>query len=102
MPEMTFILRWPDATEQTCYSPSTVIKEHLKAGESYALADFLAQSRIALHMASDRVRAKFGMPCTRALGQLADIEQRATRFSAQPDAQIAILAFHDMHRNDQP
>jgi len=73
MPEMRFLLRWPDETEQTCYSPSTVIKEHFTAGESYSIADFLTRCRTALHLASDRVRAKFGMPCARALGQLADI-----------------------------
>ena len=95
MPEIRFDLRWPDDTEQTCYSPSTVIKEHFTVGESYTLSDFLARCRTALHLASERVRAKFGLPCARALGQLADIEQRALRFSALPNAQITFLGFYE-------
>ena len=95
MPELRFRLRWPDETEQSCYSPSTVIREHFKAGESYALPDFLVRSRVALHSASDRVRAKFGMPCSRALGQLADIERRALRFSGLPDPEVVVIGFHE-------
>ena len=95
MPEIRFDLRWPDETEQTCYSPSTVIKEHFAVGESYSLSDFLVRCRTALHLASERVRAKFGMPCARALGQLADIEHRALRFSALENARITILGFHE-------
>ncbi len=95
MPELHFRLRWPDETEQNCYSPSTVIREHFRAGESYALGDFLARCRMALNLASDRVRAKFGMPCARALGQLADIEALALRFSALPDPHITVLSFHE-------
>jgi len=95
MPELQFRLRWPDETEQSCYSPSTVIREHFEAGESYELPDFVARSRAALHSASDRVRAKFGMPCSRALSQLADIEHRARRFSALPDAHVFVIGFHE-------
>jgi uncharacterized repeat protein (TIGR04042 family) len=95
MPELRFRLRWPDETEQSCYSPSTVIREHFKAGELYALPDFLARSRRALHSASDRVRAKFGMPCAHALGQLADIENRARHFADLPDAKVLVISFND-------
>ena len=71
MPEMRFHIRWPDGTLARCYSPSLVIKEHLAPGQSYPLADFLARSRTALVIASDRVKARYGHACSLALGQLA-------------------------------
>jgi uncharacterized repeat protein (TIGR04042 family) len=60
MPEMRFVVRWPDGAEEACYSPSFVIKDYFTPGESYALADFVERSRTALLIASDRVRAKYG------------------------------------------
>ena len=67
MPETRFLIRWPDGTPESCYSPSLVIEDYLVAGETYALADFLALSRTALAVASGRVKAKYGVPCGRAL-----------------------------------
>jgi uncharacterized repeat protein (TIGR04042 family) len=63
MPEMRFHIRWPDGEREACYSPSLVIKDYLSVGANYSLADFLERSRIALGIASDRVKAKYGMPC---------------------------------------
>ena len=95
MPEMHFSIRWPDGTPERCYSPSLVVKDHLAAGASYALSDFLARSRTALIIASERVRKKYGFTCSRALGQLSRIEERAARFHAFPDAQVAVLSFEE-------
>ena len=95
MPEMRFHIRWPDGANEQCYSPSLVIKEHLAPGESYPIADFLHRSRTALSIASDRVQAKFGMPCSLALGQLARIEATADRFIAIPDARVAVDGFDE-------
>ncbi|MCL8482899.1 MULTISPECIES: MSMEG_0570 family nitrogen starvation response protein [Bradyrhizobium] len=95
MPEMIFHVRWPDGTEEACYSPSLVIKEHFAEGESYALPDFLARSRTALTLASERVREKFGFACSRAMGQLAQIEATAARFETAPEARVAIIAFEE-------
>jgi uncharacterized repeat protein (TIGR04042 family) len=58
MPEMRFTILWPDGQPESCYSPSLVIKDHLKVGETYELVDFLALCRTALTIASDRVKAK--------------------------------------------
>ena len=66
MPEMTFTVRWPDGSTQSCYSPSLVMHDHLVAGEDYTVADFLTRTTTALTEASERVRAKFGMYCTSA------------------------------------
>jgi uncharacterized repeat protein (TIGR04042 family) len=95
MPEMRFRVRWPDGTAETCYSPSLVIKDYFSVGADYPLADFLDRSRTALAIASDRVKARYGMPCRRALEQLARIETAADAFTGIPDARVAVDAFDD-------
>ena len=95
MPEMHFRVRWPDGAVETCYSPSLVIKDFLQPGASYPLADFLARSRTALRIASDRVEAKYGFPCSRALGQLARIEGACVRFAALTYADVGIVSFEE-------
>ena len=93
MPEMRFVVRWPNGAKGTCYSPSLVIKDHFREGETYALADFVARSREALTIASDRVKAKYGHACSLALGQLAEIERLAGRFADEPGARVACERF---------
>jgi uncharacterized repeat protein (TIGR04042 family) len=93
MPEMTFTIRWPDGTREPCYSPSLVIKDYLTPGETYALDDFLTRSRTALMIASERVEAKYGFPCSRALGQLARLESAGRSFSTQSEARVAVESF---------
>jgi uncharacterized repeat protein (TIGR04042 family) len=91
MPEMRFRIRWPDGRLETCYSPSLIVKDYLAEGESYALADFLDRSRAALSIASERVRAKYGRPCPRALGELARLEMVARAYT--PDARVKLETF---------
>ena len=93
MPEMRFIVRWPDGRRESCYSPSLVIKDFLREGETYPLADFLSLSRQALEIASDRVKAKYGHACSMALGQLARIEAAAADFSQTSDAKVVCEGF---------
>lgn len=93
MPAMHFHLRWPDRSETRCYSPSLVIKDYLVPGRAYPLSEFLARSREALHIASERVRAKFGYACSMAMDQLAQIEATAERFDAQ--AEVEVLRFDE-------
>jgi uncharacterized repeat protein (TIGR04042 family) len=88
-------VRWPDGTQETCYSPSLVLRDYFEAGRSYPLADFRDRSRTALAIASDRVRAKFGFPCSRAAGQLACIEERCRSFAGLSGAQVRIESFHE-------
>ena len=95
MPEMRFHIRWPDGTEESCYSPSLVIKDFFAPGVAYGLADFMARSREALTIASDRVEARYGMPCSLALGQLRRIETAGRAFAASPEAQVTVLTFQD-------
>jgi uncharacterized repeat protein (TIGR04042 family) len=90
---MQFHLRWPDGSESLCYSPSLVVEQHLSEGASYPLADFLDRARTALRTASDRVQQKYGMPCSRAIGQLDQINRRATSFSRDETASVTVLRF---------
>ena len=80
MPEMRFVIRWPDGRRETCYSPSLVVRDYLSEGAAYSLDEFLTRTRTALRIASDRVEAKYGFPCSLALGQLARIEAGAAAF----------------------
>lgn len=90
MPEVRFTIRWPGGEEESCYSPSTVIRQHLQAGSTYALTDFVERARTGLHDASDRVAAKFGFACSSALDQLAKIETTAAEQPA--DGQVTCLS----------
>jgi uncharacterized repeat protein (TIGR04042 family) len=85
MPELHFTIRWPDGTAETCYSPSTIVRDHFAPGTRYSMPEFLARSRIALTAASDRVRAIYGTPCSLALGQLTRIETTATRYATSTE-----------------
>lgn len=93
MPVMHFRVRWPDQTESRCYSPSLVVEDFLAPGSIYPLDDFVARSREALGIASERVRAKYGFACSQAMDQLAEIESMAQRFQGLPDATVAVIAF---------
>lgn len=97
MPEMHFRVRWPDGSEERCYSPSLVIHDYFQPGAAYPLPDFLQRSREALRIASERVRARYGFACSAALDQLARLEERAAQFGAQAGADSAppvhIVAF---------
>jgi uncharacterized repeat protein (TIGR04042 family) len=95
MPEMRFHVRWPDESVEVCYSPSLVIKDHLAVSTTYPLADFRERGRIALTIAAERVREKYGFFCTRALGQLARIEEKARHFEAIPGAFVTIVSFEE-------
>ena len=77
MPEIWFRTRWPDGEEMRCYSPSLVVQEYFAAGTAYPVADFVARSREALTIGSERVRAKYGFGCGGAAAQLEAIEDKA-------------------------
>lgn len=90
MPEMTFTVRWPDGTVDDCYSPSLVMHDHLVAGASYPVAEFVSRTTEALETASARVREKFGFACTSAMAQQNEITQKAVAF--ETDAPVTVLA----------
>ena len=92
MPEMHWTLRWPDGSEERCYSPSSVIADMFTPGESYPLTDFLHRARIAMERASNRVERKYGFACSSAMEQLDRIERRAVDFEGQTDARVTCLS----------
>ncbi len=95
MPEIRFSVRWPDGTVERCYSPSTIVKDYLTPETSYLLGDFMHRCSAALAAASDRVQARYGMPCNLARAERARIEARAASFATSPNASVAVLAFEE-------
>ena len=95
MPEMLFQIRWPDGAIEQCYSPSLVIRDHLAVGEAYTVPEFLRRSCLALTIASDRVREKYGFACSRAIGQLRRLESAAGRFDDRIDDRVTVISFHE-------
>ena len=95
MPEMRFRILWPDGVVETCYSPSLVVKEHLRVGGSYEPPEFLARCRVALNIASDRVQEKYGHACS--------LRARATRphrgglreIRRPPGRRVSVEAFEE-------
>lgn len=95
MPEVHFDVRWPDGARRTYYSPSTAIHQHLRAGETYKLSEFLKKTRVAMHQASERVRAKYGFACSSAMDTLSSIEATAQEFAASAHAEVTVLAMKE-------
>jgi uncharacterized repeat protein (TIGR04042 family) len=95
VPELTFRVRWPDGSEQRCFSPSSTTRTFFTTGEAYPLDEFLDRSRRALELASERVRLKYGFACSSAAAQLQQIEHAATRFASMPDARVTVQSFED-------
>lgn len=85
MPETRFRIRWPDGVVEHCYSPSSVVADHLRSSQNYTIADFMDRARRALGLASDRVEQVYGHPCSRAHAQLDALETRQAQF---PDTEI--------------
>ncbi|PTL58206.1 MSMEG_0570 family nitrogen starvation response protein [Paraconexibacter algicola] len=92
MPTVDFTLRWPDGRQQRCTSPSTVIHEHFVDGQEMPVPELVARMRVAMHAASERVRARYGFACTGAAEQLEQIESVAARYGgdAGPVTVVAV------------
>ncbi len=90
MPELTFVSRWPDGQRRTHYSPSLVVHDYLIAGQAYEVADFVARTDEALQLASDRVQARHGFPCSAAAATRAGIHAAARDC---PDGSVTVESF---------
>lgn len=90
MPEARFTVRWPDGAQESCYSPSLVVHDHLEPGRRYGLADFVARASAAMDEASERVRAKHGTACASAMATTAGIRARAATYAA--DGVVDVLS----------
>ncbi|MGB3766386.1 MAG: MSMEG_0570 family nitrogen starvation response protein [Phormidesmis sp.] len=96
MPEVNFKIQWPDGKQETCYSPSLIVKKYFEPGETYTISEFLEKSRESLTIASDRVQAAYGFPCSRALGQLKKIEATAEQYKNAAKGEVSVLEFQDI------
>lgn len=90
MPEVHVRLRWPDGAVQRVYSPSLVVTERLDAGAAYAVDDLLPVMGAALGEASERVRATYGFPCSRAAASGEQVQRQA---AASGPGQVVVEAF---------
>jgi len=94
MPEMHFRVRWPNGATVECYSPSYIIEEYLSVGQSYPVSDFVARTRKALNIASDRVRERYGFACSSAFDTQASIEETAEQLSSEEKTEsVLVLEF---------
>ena len=91
MPEVTFNIVWPDGSQEQFYSPSTVVNQYFQSGQIYELQDFVQRSRESLNLASERVRQRYGSPCSMAIAQLNRIETKAIQFDQEPTAPVKIM-----------
>jgi uncharacterized repeat protein (TIGR04042 family) len=92
---MHFQVQWPDQTQTNCYSPSLVVKDFLKVNETYTVEEFLNLASQALHIASERVREKYGFACSQAMDQLSEIELKAATFAKTPQSKVTVLSFKE-------
>ncbi len=88
MPEVRFQLEWPDGQSSTLYSPSTVILQHLKPGESLRVSDLESRAVTALRAASERVRDRFGFACTRTDEEESQLRRWTARYSPEQTVRI--------------
>ncbi|MBU2954762.1 MSMEG_0570 family nitrogen starvation response protein [Marinobacter sp. F3R08] len=91
MPAINFNVRWPDNSQDNCYSPSTVVREHFRKGTTMPVSEFIATAELALNSASQRVEQKYGYFCSSAMDQLAQLKAKAARFDNPDKQQVEIL-----------
>ena len=91
MPDMRFVVRLPDGSEEVCYSPSRMASELLRENTDYPLYEFMARTRAALTIGAERVRVKYGYYCSAAMDQLSRLESLASRYD--PDDRVRVIEF---------
>jgi uncharacterized repeat protein (TIGR04042 family) len=89
VPEVLLTLEWPDGRTSELYSPSTVILDYLKPGQSLTVSELTSQGLIALELASERVRARYGFACTRADEERLRLQQSADHYNGDELVQIS-------------
>jgi uncharacterized repeat protein (TIGR04042 family) len=89
MPEVLLTLEWPDGQSSQLYSPSTVIYDFLRPGDSLPVGEFGERARSALVQASERVRARYGFACTRTDEEQRKLEPWLARFGADQLVRIS-------------
>jgi uncharacterized repeat protein (TIGR04042 family) len=80
MPEVMLELHWPDGEASRFYSPSTVVYEFLRPGDSLSIAELEQKGLAALREASERVRARYGFACTRTDEEASKLQKRLAMY----------------------
>ncbi|GAB3220040.1 MSMEG_0570 family nitrogen starvation response protein [Spirosoma arcticum] len=90
MPEVNVPIEWPDKQRDSIYSPSTVLLQYIKSGDSLSVQDFDERVSEALQLASQRVYERYGFECTSAMGELARLKARIEAINDK-DQRISVL-----------
>jgi len=80
MPEVLLTLEWPDGSTSELYSPSTVILQRLRPGQSLPVSALRTQATRALEEASERVRTRYGFACNRTDEERRNLERTSAGF----------------------
>ena len=88
MPEVRFQLEWPDGQSSTLYSPSTVIFDYFKPGDSLLVSELEERGVEALRAASERVRARYGFACTRTNEEESRLCQWVSRYNSDDTVRV--------------
>lgn len=82
---------WSDAARETCYSASFFMRGYIVPGESCAPTAFLKRSR-PVPVATGGVKIKYGIACSRALGQFVRVEALEQLQADPHDAPVIVEA----------
>jgi uncharacterized repeat protein (TIGR04042 family) len=95
MPEVLLELHWPDGEASRFYSPSTIVYEFLKPGETLTIAELEQKGLAALREASERVHARYGFACTRTDEEASKLQQRLARYGRTDRVEVREIS-HDV------
>jgi uncharacterized repeat protein (TIGR04042 family) len=96
MPEVLLELHWPDGEASRFYSPSTIVYEFLKPGQTLTIAELEQRGLAALREASERVRARYGFACTRTDEEASKLQQRLARYGRTDRVEVREIS-HTHH-----
>jgi len=88
MPITYVHIEWPDNQTDQVYSPSSVIEDYFKVGETLRIDTFLERCNSSLNEASERVRKKFGYACTSAEAESYRIKLKCEDYDVSKNVKI--------------
>lgn len=94
MPALNFEIEWPNGEVMECYSPSTIVCNYFREGDSMTVEELVSVSRAALNRASDRVEERFGFRCTASAEQRDKIIRQAACFDPGETVRILDIREH--------
>lgn len=92
MPEVMLQLCWPDGEASSFYSPSTVVYEFFKPGDTLSIAELERKGLMALKEASERVRARYGFACTRTDEEALKLQKRLAMYGRADRVEVREIA----------